>query len=143
MDYAILTERLGKIGARRYDDYATLVATWIDGNEPIPTEAEYAAEDAALRADIQAETVAAATRAANKTKAQAFLTAVSSVRSEIATFKTQATTLSGRTYSGATAAQLAAIQADMRAIGTRLAALMGVLDKVVDGEVFLGGEILR
>ena len=143
MDYALLTERLGKLGARRYDDYATLVATWIDENEPIPTEAEYTAEDAALQADIQADAVAAATRAANRTKAKAFMAGVANVRAELATFKTQATTLSNRTYSGTTAARLSAVETDLKSVGARLAALMDVLDKMVDGVVFLGGEVIR
>lgn len=129
------------------NDYDDIVAKYLpeeDFPSPLrPYRVMTLAEIEAAAVSLLAVAAATAAKATNKTKAQAFLTAVSSVRSEIATFKTQATTLSGRTYSGTTAAQLAAMQADSRALGTRLAALMDVLDKMVDGEVFLGGEILR
>lgn len=129
------------------NDYDDIVAKYLPAedfpNPMRPYGVLTLAQIEAAAVSLVAVKAAATARTTNKTKAEAFLAAVSSVRSELATFKTQATTLSGRTYSGTTAAQLAAIQTDMRAIGTRLAALMDVLDKMVDGEVFLGREIIR
>ncbi len=144
--------KFGLVGSPVWDeaawvDLSTVAAAWPgagaypgDGRTcRVPTEAEV---NAAAQ-DVADAATAATTRAANKVKAQAFMSGVTSIRNELATFKAQATTLSGKTYSGTTAAQLAAVENDVKAIATRLAALMNVIDKVVDGEVFLGGEVIR
>lgn len=136
--------RSGGVDLNDYDDVVAKYLAEEDFPSPLrPYRVMTLVEIEAAAVSLLAVVAATAAKAASRTKAEAFMAAVTNVRSDLATFKTQATTLSGRTYSGTTANQLAAIQSDMRALGTRLAALMDVLDKVVDGEVFLGREIIR
>lgn len=144
--------KFGLVGSPVWDgaawvDLSTVAAAWPgadaypgDGRTcRVPTEAEVnaAAQDAAVAAS------AATTRAANKAKAQAFVAGVAAVRGVIDALRDDAATLETFVYSTTNATFRTQVQSHMNALGAKLGTLMDALDLMVDGEVFLGGEIIR
>lgn len=125
--------------------WAAVVAAWQD---PSAFRVEYQASVRAPTDDemttaqtaISDAIATAASLAADKAKTRTFLTGAATVRSHLSVFKTRATTLSGKTYSGTTAAQLSAVETDVKAIAGKLAELIGDLETIVDGIMFLARQ---